>query len=517
MPHLGMMMLARLATTLDRGLNRLDTIALFAIMALVAIWLGLDDIVTAMVFVLPILLALRILLGREAAPAAAQDAATLFPAHDEGLAGRAALAAMLARVARRAHDDSACILLELDDWDRIAERWGNVAANDILSTMRDRLIATLRHDDMLVHLGAGHFGVALHPMRSAPLGTRMQICDRLRAAVADPVVFGTMQLRLTASAGHASLRHDGGGLPEPTLRAAGAALDAARHNGPDAQRAYDAALAAPATPSALSHEVASALIADEFQPWFQPQIATQSGVIVGFEALARWHHPKRGILLPAHFLPAIADAGLMGRFGRRILHHALTAARGWDQAGLRVPSVSVNFSADELRDPSLADHVKWELDRFDLRPGRLTVEIRETVAANAQDGAINDNIAALRRHGVNIDLDDFGVGQASIAAIRRFGVSRIKIDRSYLAGLADDPAQHAALAAILAMGRHLGIETLAKGVESAPVQDILDKLGCDHMQGFHIGAAMPFDATHDWATRHNATLTRGAPQNRRAG
>jgi EAL domain-containing protein (putative c-di-GMP-specific phosphodiesterase class I) len=177
----------------------------------------------------------------------------------------------------------------------------------------------------------------------------------------------------------------------------------------------------------------------------------------------------------------------------------------------------VNFSADELRDPTLADHVKWELDRFDLRPGRLTVEIREAVVANAQDSVITDNIAALRRHGINIDLDDFGVGQASIAAIRRFGVARIKIDRSYLAGLADDPAQHAALAAILAMGRHLGIETLAKGVETAQVHDILGKLACDHMQGFHIGAAMPFDATHEWATHHNASIAHSAAQNRRAG
>lgn len=510
-------MAARLGAWLERALGRLETHALFTVMALGALWLGLHDLVTAMVFVPPGVLALRILLGREIDPAAIPDAAALFPAADDGTAGRAALMAMLARVARRMQDDSVCILLELDAWDEIADRWGNAAAGDILATIRNRLRATLRHDDMLVHLGAGRFGVVLHPIRSAPLGTRTQICDRLRAAVAEPLVFGTIQLRLTASAGHASLRHDGGGMPEPTLRAATTALDTARHHGPDSQRAFDPAIAAPSTANALSQEVAAALIADEFQPWFQPQIATQSGVIVGFEALARWHHPKRGILLPAQFLPAIAEAGMMHRFGRQILSHALAAAQGWDQAGLRVPSVSVNFSAEELQDPGLAEHIKWELDRFDLRPGRLTIEIRETVAARAQDGAITTNIAALRRHGVNIDLDDFGIGQASIAAIRRFGVSRIKIDRSYLVGLADDPAQHAALCAILAMGRHLGIETLAKGVETAAVRDILSRLDCDHCQGVWIAEPMPFAATCDWATGHNAGIAQTMTGNRRAG
>ena len=153
MSHLGSIMLARLVATLNRALDRLETIALFAILALVAIWLGLDDLVTAMVFVLPGLLTLRILLGNKATPVAAQGAATLFPAYDNGRAGREALAAMLARVARRAHDESACILLDLDDWDQIAERWGQTAASDILATIRDRLIAALRHDDMLVHFG----------------------------------------------------------------------------------------------------------------------------------------------------------------------------------------------------------------------------------------------------------------------------------------------------------------------------------------------------------------------------
>lgn len=517
MARMGEIKLARSAALLDRALDRLEVIALLVITALVAIWLERDDVVTAMAFVWPGLLTLRILRGKAQQPQTHLGAADLFPAHDDGRAGRAALAAMLARVARRVHDDSGCIMLAIDDWEQIADRWGPAAAGDILATIRNRLIATLRHDDLLVHLGEGRFGVALHPVRAAPLGMRMQIADRLRAAVAEPVIFGGLQLRLTASAGHAGLRHDGGGLPEPTLRAAAAALDVARHNGPDTQRAYDRALTAPAAPGILSHEVDAALIADEFQPWFQPQIATESGVIVGFEALARWRHPKRGLLLPAQFLPDIAAAGLMGRFGRHILAHALGAARDWDQGGLRVPAVSVNFSADELRDPALADHVKWELDRCDLRPGRLTVEIPESVAAQAHDGTITENIAALRRHGVNIDLDDFGVGQASIAAIRRFGVSRIKIDGAYLVDLAEDPAQHAALAAILAMARHLGIACLAKGVESAAVQEILHKLGCDHVQGLHIAQPMPLAATHDWATRHNARLARYTPINRRAG
>ena len=204
-----------------------------------------------------------------------------------------------------------------------------------------------------------------------------------------------------------------------------------RDRGPGAIRAYSPEISQRrANRSALRDELETALDEGQIRPYFQPQISTDTGAITGFEALARWHHPTRGLISPGEFLPLIEDAGLGERLGEVILYGALAALTRWDKGGLGVPNVSVNFSAGELRDPRLADRLKWELDRFDLEPARLTVEVLETVVAETAHDVIVSNIAALARLGCGIDLDDFGTGHASITSIRRFAIRRLKIDRS---------------------------------------------------------------------------------------
>jgi EAL domain-containing protein (putative c-di-GMP-specific phosphodiesterase class I) len=139
------------------------------------------------------------------------------------------------------------------------------------------------------------------------------------------------------------------------------------------------------------------------------------------------------------------------------------------------------------------------------------------VVASSKDAAIIETLTALGAHGVNLDLDDFGVGQASLAAIRRFGVSRIKIDRSFVIGLDEDPEQRSMVAAIIAMARQLGVETLAEGVETDAVRAILTEMGCDHLQGYLLARPMPVDETLSWATRHIASQPEPPRVGRRAG
>jgi EAL domain-containing protein (putative c-di-GMP-specific phosphodiesterase class I) len=182
-----------------------------------------------------------------------------------------------------------------------------------------------------------------------------------------------------------------------------------------------------------------------------------------------------------------------------------------------VPSVSVNFSAEELHDPSLADRVKWEVDRFDLRPSRLTVEILETVAAQSEDDVVLRNIEQLGAHGFNLDLDDFGTGQSSIANIRRFHVNRIKIDRSFVTRLDQDSTQRAVVAGILALAERLNVTTVAEGVETPGEHSVLQQLGCDHLQGFLFSRPMPFDETIAWMRDRAAKASPPTPFRRRIG
>jgi EAL domain-containing protein (putative c-di-GMP-specific phosphodiesterase class I) len=168
--------------------------------------------------------------------------------------------------------------------------------------------------------------------------------------------------------------------------------------------------------------------------------------------------------------------------------------------------VGVNFAGPELSNPKLVEKVKWELDRFDLAPERLAVEVLETVVASAPDDTITRNINALAQLGCRIDLDDFGTGHASIASIRRFSVSRIKIDRSFVIKADRDPEQQRMISAILTMAERLEVETLAEGVETVGEHALLAQLGCTHVQGFGIGKPMPFEQTLDWISNHTAKL-----------
>ena len=292
----------------------------------------------------------------------------------------------------------------------------------------------------------------------------------------------------------------------------------ARRNGPNAIRAYSSEMKTQSVfCNALKDEATQALAEGEIRPWYQPQISTDTGKVTGFEALARWVHPDRGTIPPAEFLPALQTAGLMERLGEVMLFQALTAMRSWDQAGFHVPAIGVNFSDSELRNPKIVEKVRWELDRFDLAPERLTVEILETVVSTGSNDTVSRNLAGLAELGCNIDLDDFGTGNASIGHIRRFAVGRIKIDRSFVMKVDLDPDQQRLVAAILTMAERLELDTIAEGVETTAEHAMLSQLGCGHVQGFGIARPMPFENTIAWMEHHRRKLTKAPEISKKTG
>jgi EAL domain-containing protein (putative c-di-GMP-specific phosphodiesterase class I) len=337
----------------------------------------------------------------------------------------------------------------------------------------------------------------------------VQLSARLQDAITAPISLGAAQLYVTASIGFCI----GGRSAAPTgrslLDAAQIAADEALRHGPGAIRAYSADMTARlAERDAMRDQIEAALESGQIRPHFQPQISTDTGEISGFEALARWHHPERGCLAPSEFLPAVEGNDLTDRLGEAMLFHALTALSDWDRKGLRVPNISVNFSASELRNPRLPERLKWELDRFELTPDRLTVEILETVIAASDNDMVVSNIAALAAMGCGIDLDDFGTGHASITTIRRFAVRRLKIDRSFVTRVDQDREQQKMVSAIVSLAERLGLQTLAEGVETGAEQAMLSQLGCGHVQGYGLARPMPLDEATEWIVRHSQRADR---------
>ncbi|WP_224826220.1 bifunctional diguanylate cyclase/phosphodiesterase [Cognatishimia sp. MH4019] len=463
---------------------------------LAAFWFGGETALVVAALLYP--LVLMILRG----PTSAAETASHDPAKDSS--SRAGLLRALDKMlADAANKQTAVFVLCFDDFRALSDRLGAERRADLSRRIMDRLAATLRADDMLVPLDEARCAIALSPVRVFDLELAIQFAVRLQSALEEPFSVDAGYVYVSTSIGFCTeARMPRRNAKEFLDAAERAGADAALH-GPSAIRAFTSDMQAVLRDHhELADEVGAALENGQITAWFQPQINTSTGHVSGFEVLVRWHHPKRGIIAPGLFLPAIAQAGLLERLGEVMLFQALTALQSWDQAGYTVPSIGVNFSQDELGNPKLIDKIKWELDRFEIDPPRLSVEILETVVTQSDDDVVTRNIAALAQLGCGIDLDDFGTGHASISSIRRFDVSRIKIDRSFVMQVDRDEAQQKMIGAILSMADRLGLETLAEGVETIGEHAMLAQLGCDHIQGFGLARPMPFEKTGPWMDSH---------------
>lgn len=413
--------------------------------------------------------------------------------------------------ARENAQKSAVFYVQIDDYSTIADHHGEPAMDAVRQQMLARLGTALRDSDVLGAVDNSTMSVCLSPQPFLDLEICLQLAGRMTNSLSEPYSVDNTMVYLGVSIGFCQLGRETASAKDTSLDPVNAcaktALAVAQLSAPGSIRAYSADLAQRRGPTASdAPDPLHALENGEIVPWFQPQISTDTGKITGFEALARWIHPKQGPISPADFTPQLEAAGQMGRLSEVILYHTLTAIKAWDQAGFFIGHVGVNFSSAELNDPHIVEKLSWELDRFELSPERVAIEILETVVSQGPDDVITRNIKGLHELGCHIDLDDFGTGHASLTSIRRFGVGRIKIDRSFVMKADCDPEQQRMIKAILTMAEKLDLETLAEGVETVGEHSLLAQLGCTHVQGFGIGRPMPFDQTLQWIREHNSKL-----------
>ncbi|PVA10231.1 diguanylate cyclase [Pelagivirga sediminicola] len=489
-------------------------LAFLPALALGGFWLGGEGILIIVALGVPLCLAASGVLTRTASAPPA-DSRMAEDGFDRAIN-------QAVRVAVQTSRRTGCILLGLDDYIALRDRFGADTCDALMSQLTDRLRSVLRSRDIVCRIEESVFAVCIAPVRQLDLGNMLHMAGRLQSALEDPIAIDDATAYVTASIGLAmDTGLQGASTQERTgpalLNSATIALAEARRHGPSATRAFSREMHNLPGPcdAAMVREAAQALENGQIQPWFQPQVCTDTGRVSGFEALARWQHPTRGLITPAEFLPALQQGSRMERLGEVMLYNALAALKSWDLAGIDVPHVGVNFCPEELRNPNLVKKIEWELDRFDLSPDRLAIEILETVVASSPDDTVVRNIAGLSRLGCQIDLDDFGTGHASISSIRRFAVQRLKIDRSFVMKVDHDPEQQRMVSAILTMAEQLGLATLAEGVETSGEHAMLAQLGCGHVQGYGIGRPMPLDQTVEWTRTHLAKLQTPPPIGRR--
>lgn len=489
--------LQEVALQVRAALGRVEVLSLFPLIALTATWVGFDDLALVTAIGLSILLAISGLAARTNEPGASPKPSVAD--------GRGALVAMLDRVSGLAGRDTACILLQVDEWPVLLDRMGHDACEELALRLQDRLQSALRNGDLLARLGDSRFGIVLSPLASARLGLRDAISSRLSQAISEPLPMRGTTVRLSASLGHSSMIRRGADPAGITFRAAEAALAEAALNGPGAIRAYAPGMGrARALQSSLSEEVEAAIHDGAITAWFQPQIHARTGALSGMETLARWQHPKHGLLGPREFLPAVEASGHLPLLGRTVFHRALKALRDWDAMQAHVPSISINFSAGELRDPGLAANLADEIARHGLAPERIVIVILEDVATTVEEDAVFASLRTIRDAGHRLDLEGFGRGAASIPMLQRLGVTRVRIDRSFVLDTDIDHGKRQAVSAIIAMAKAMEVETLACGVETPNEKHAMSDLGCDHLQGFGIARPMGYGHVADWARAQGA-------------
>ncbi|WP_378946284.1 EAL domain-containing protein [Paracoccus sp. R86501] len=405
------------------------------------------------------------------------------------------------------------LLLQLENTELLSRNLDKAAMSHLLVQLSMTLGRAVRPYDPVRVLSPGLFAFVL---RNRTDRDAMQVAHRLHRKGQTPISIAGQTLTPVISGAlvHAdgtclsgpNLARDH--LPEPDLPTIETLIDNARHRlqaTPDNDLGrlrlypYDTTL----TGAPLVATISDAISADQVEAWFQPQVCCHSGAITGFEALARWNHPVRGILAPGVFMPQMSEADHTA-LTQAMLTQSLMALKEWDKSGFSVPTVSVNISNNELSERGFADCLLWELDRHEIRPDRLVIEVLESVGPVTSNADVRVNLRKLSKAGCHIDLDDFGTGYASLDAIRQFGIHRIKLDRSFVTGCDIDPAQQRMILAILALAERLGIAALGEGVETREEHAFLAQMGCDEVQGYAIARPMPLSASMDFLRRHNA-------------
>ncbi len=360
----------------------------------------------------------------------------------------------------------------------------------------NRILGCIRAGDFLAVSGPAEFVVIL--AAGCKQLAASHVAERIQQAIEKPLNVTGQAIRMTCQVGISATRDDVLDV-DRILANSAAALRQCNATGEKSIRHFSQT-----TQAEIDHhifvtrELDGALCDGTIVPWFQPQVSLATGELTGFEALVRWDHPEKGILNPAAFLDVAEQSGQIEKIGEAVLSASILAIRDWHQGGFNVPRVAVNLSSSQLNNPCLAELIKWELDRHSVAPHHLTIEILESVLGGADSGVIARNLRSLKAIGVQVDLDDFGTGNASLINIRRFGVHRIKIDRAFIKGIDQDLEQQKITSAIITMANALGVEVLAEGVETFGEERFLQHIGCQYIQGFALARPMPFQDVVPW-------------------
>lgn len=415
-----------------------------------------------------------------------------------GIPNRVLLAdRMKQAIAQTARDRSlmAVCYLDLDGFKPINDTLGHDAGDRVLVEVAKRIGRAIRGGDTVARLGGDEFVVLLLDIERED--ECITTLERLLSVISQPMEINGTPVALGASIGVSIYPQDDEN-PDILLRHADQAMYVAKQSGKNRYHIFDSALDLRArNHNEFVQGIRTALEKSQFELFYQPQLALESGKVTGAEALLRWRHAERGLLLPADFLPVIENTELGIEIGNWVISEALAQLDRWRQGGLDI-EIGINVSAYHLESPDFVQSLQRHLFRYpDIPPRCLQIEVLETAALNDM-AVVRKHIEACRSLGVRFALDDFGTGYSSLSYLSNLPVDTLKIDQSFVRDMLHDSGDRAIVQGVIALARAFGGEAVAEGIESGEQYRLLLEMGCEKGQGYGIARPMPASELSSW-------------------
>ncbi|HZX31496.1 MAG TPA: EAL domain-containing protein [Rhodocyclaceae bacterium] len=393
---------------------------------------------------------------------------------------------------RRDGQSLALLFIDLDHFKEVNDTLGHMVGDQLLVEAAQRIAACVRASDTVARLGGDEFTVIL-PGTESPEAVE-RVAGAMVEALAAPFVLGRETAYVSASIG-ITLYPDDAGDPESLTRAADQAMYEAKAQGRNGFCFFaDSMQVAARERLRLVGDLHAALKAGQFEVYYQPIVDLSTGTMVKAEALLRWHHPERGLVMPGKFIPVTEEIGLINDIGDWVFKEAAGMAGRWHglaQSGASGP-VQITLNKSPRQFLAGQTHASWfdHLKALGLPPGCIAIEITESLLLDNR-AEVPEKLNQFREAGVEIALDDFGTGYSALSYLKKSPIDYLKIDVSFIAGLADDPGDRAIVEAMVVMAHKLGLKVVAEGVETAVQRDILLAAGCDYAQGYLFAPPMP--------------------------
>ena len=395
----------------------------------------------------------------------------------------------MARAAR--HGDNVSVMfIDLDNFKVINDSLGHAVGDLLLVTLTERIKRCLRYEDTLARLSGDEFAILVEDVRDVDDARRM--ADRVQELLQVPFILDRREVFASVSIGIALSAPSHAG-PDDLLRDADLAMYRAKANGKARCEVFDSTMNEQATERlALETSMRRAIERDELRVFYQPIVTLDDASVVGFEALVRWEHPELGLISPADFIPLAEETGMIVPIGAWVLEEACRQVKQWqdERCADRALLLSVNVSARQFQSPDLVESVATVLRRTGFDPTHLKLELTESLMMQDVDRTIL-RLHELKGLSIQLVVDDFGTGYSSLAYLRRFPISVLKVDKSFIHRLGMDPQDDAIVRSIVTLASDLGMQVVAEGIETAEQLELLRALHCDYGQGYYFSRPLP--------------------------